>query len=124
MGADLILAHLDVTDLWDDPERARAELNRRIDAIEAPPDWFGDCGSPAEMLADWQDRLRGQIEFIFTSRSRNDVIIEVAGRTVLITGGTSWGESPSDAFDALADLTEAGVLGEPWPWATTNESEG
>jgi hypothetical protein len=115
MGADLILAHLDVTDLWDDPDRARAELNRRIDAVTEPADWFDEEGAPDEVLDAWRIHLRDRIEFIFEVGARDAVVIEVAGRTILITGGTSWGDSPSEALDALTDLDEAGILAEPWP---------
>lgn len=123
MGADLILAHLDVTELWEDPDRARTELHRRIDATEAPPDWFDDPRSPAEVLAAWHDHLRNRIEFIFEAGARDVVVIEVAGRTVLVTGGTSWGDSPSEALDALTDLDEAGILAEPWPWVGVSDPD-
>ena len=117
MGADLILAHLDVTELWDDPDRARTELHRRCDAAGEPPDWYdGDADG-------WRGRLREHVEVILDGSARDLTTIEVAGRTILLTGGMSWGDSPTEALDAFTDLDEAGILVEPWPWATASDSD-
>jgi hypothetical protein len=36
--------------------------------------------------------------------------ITVAGKRVVAIGGSSWGDSPSEAFDAAHDLDGLGVL--------------
>lgn len=44
--------------------------------------------------------------------SRDTAVIRIDGKRYLVTGGMSWGYAPTDAFDAIALVSDLGLTSE------------
>lgn len=119
MGADLILCAIDLpaTCDWAAAERYLATFDpAQLDdedcafLLLAGEDTLDAEGLTAlrEQLAHDLQELRRIAGGAFP---RDCVDIRVRGGTVLVAGGTSWGDSPSETYDAFERLCACGVLG-------------
>jgi hypothetical protein len=103
MGADLLFVIA--------PDLGADEYRRRIDALD--PD---DVGSIAdELLGDERDDdearewLKGLVAEVADER-RDTIRMELFGHAVIITAGMSWGDDPTDAWQAVCALSEVARL--------------
>ena len=126
MGADFLVSFLTA-----DP---KAEIDftagrRAIEELGASPlsswpadflDYAGvnpdlsskDDKGTREVRADLVDGLETDLRLLEAAveGSRRDVWIgEIGGKSVVLTGGPSWGDVPTDAFEAFNRLALAGV---------------
>lgn len=117
MGADLILCAVELPEHcdWAAGERYLADLQpdmvvgayeRELLFVEPDPG-AGDLAGVREQLRADLDELRRIADGAYP---RDCVNLEVRGATVLVAGGTSWGDSPSETFDAFCRLQACGVL--------------
>jgi len=66
----------------------------------------GDTEDVKAVLLDAVDRVR---EIVEGGMSREAGWIERPTEIILLTGGMSWGDSPTDLFDKLIDLASSGI---------------
>lgn len=109
MGADLIYSTAPACNLTED---RLARLNQIIEGLpdDDLPDYVDD-------IDDWKDRLRNALEALDTGR-RDVSLLDVRRIEfpLLITGGLSWGDSPTDAETCFSDIGECNPL-----WAQLEE---
>jgi hypothetical protein len=140
MGADLLIAGMAAPWHWGrapweyQEDIAREVGHRRIDAfpLEHHQELVDELaqnlgldddatGHGAEDDAEQQaliSRIRGALHEALNEvlGERRDVsAIEFGGRTYWLTGGLSWGDSPTEAFDAIAALDSIKLFDEPIP---------
>lgn len=108
MGADLLVAHLPYradTDL--DFAAARTWIEDNVGLVherstgEDPEDVSDD--SMAETRDEFM-RMIGDLEQAASDEARDATILGVFEYRGLLSGGMSWGDSPTDAFNAIFDL--------------------
>lgn len=64
--------------------------------------------------ADCRDQLADYIDLVFTDSGRRDLsLIMLDGTQWLITGGMSWGDTPTEIYDAIICLDVSNVTEEP-----------
>lgn len=51
--------------------------------------------------------------WVALGNSRDTTVREIDGKLYLITGGMSWGDTPTDSFDAVGLMGDLGVWDEP-----------
>ena len=73
--------------------------------------WNQDIGDDkedvvAKRLIDDIDRLKDG----WKDGNRECIVFEHKGDKLLITGGLSWGDNPTETFGAISDLDEFGIL--------------
>jgi hypothetical protein len=56
------------------------------------------------IVQPWALALVDELERAWTTEPRDVVKIEVRGATVMLTGGMSWGDDPTDSWNSFADL--------------------
>lgn len=116
MGADLLIIALPA------PTADRDELHRRVDALDEESlsrtveYMHGMSGEEYEAeLFDgtWQDYVRtylkDAVDVLLSEDRRDTTTITVGSETIVLAGGMSWGDAPSDAYDYLNALAESGV---------------
>lgn len=118
MGADLILAYAEVPKPF--TEGTIGEL--RLLAGSPPPEIFEavveGCGlemedDAAQLREDVTDRLKAAVDTVFVEfyhqegMHREMTILEIRDREYILTGGMSWGDTPTDVYD---DVWMAGML--------------
>lgn len=113
MGADLLLAMVAMPD-GREPDWQAARQHIAESPIEVLDPAGIVEGGDDDSLAEWRDRLDGKLEalrLLWEGEPSRDVDhLAIGGYDVLITGGPSWGDSPTSAFEAIADLDAAGAL--------------
>jgi hypothetical protein len=115
MGADMLIASL-VIPSGAQPDFAAA--HRRVEAVIAAdidePDEFLDLpdpGTPEGLLALREDLHRCLTELEDALVGREFTWTEVRDAKVYLTGGLSWGDSPTEAFELVDRLRAVrGVL--------------
>lgn len=126
MGADLIISTLATTDFEDLNWEAGEEAARTMDLTTLMQTEFVDQLENGE-LTDEQD-VREHILFAITNLKhaimqgwRDLVIFDFGEWTILVAGGTSWGDSPGDTFEAIVTLSPVDdvlrAVGFDWPEA-------
>ncbi len=110
MGADFIGMFIDITD-YPTMDEWKAEMLHRIDTRtseqlqEASMAMTGGEATDDEVLTE----LRKAVEFLAHPHRRDVTIWLLGGRKCLVTGGLSWGDSPTDAFDLMEWIISAGI---------------
>ena len=107
MGADLLLAWFEI-DAAKEPDW---EAGRKRIRNLTPEDWerAERMGYPVNLPADMDD-INCALAHIDTVKDRwenggrDATTIEIRGANLLMTGGMSWGDSPTEAWDAFSDL--------------------
>lgn len=110
MGADMFISALAArrgTSLdWDTAELAIRALDRlELERIADELGWDEDDDDVAE-------RLRGAVQAVrkaLTGGSRELDVLEFGTWDIYVTGGLSWGDSPTDLFDAFWALDASGL---------------
>ena len=126
MGADLLLAWVKLPDGSDD-ERTADELVRRALALsperaeavleQTNPEFFDDPENDQPTAVEYLAERVREAWAAVNGDFRDIVTAEIGGATMLLAGGTSWGDSPGDGFAAVCVLADSRVLDEPMPWA-------
>jgi hypothetical protein len=65
-----------------------------------------------ELPSEHGERLLSDLELVevaLSGQRRDTWTGEIGGKTVLLSGGLSWGDVPTEAFEALNRLSLAGV---------------
>jgi hypothetical protein len=101
MGCDLILVAIlqpnDTKLAWDFGYSA-------IDAIESLDQCSGPLSDMADDLDEYKIELRGKLDLLREAETYRDFrTLEVVNGTLWIAGGSSWGDSPGEIFDAIGD---------------------
>lgn len=109
MGADLMVAICEMTVSQDEAfQRASklvddnlAELVKTLDEWGTGP-WAGiESESPTKDEA--LEYLRDQIGIVYSYMSRRDCVpLNIDGKVYALTGGMSWGDTPTEAYDAFS----------------------
>lgn len=108
MGADLLVAHLPYradTDL--DFAAARAWIEDNVGLVHERSTGEDPADVPNDETAGTRDeylRMIGHVEQAASFEARDATILSVFEYRVLLSGGMSWGDSPTDAFNAIFDL--------------------
>lgn len=129
MGADLLLSYLTI----DSEKRVDLEAGRlAIERLASTPleewpwgyldQWKGedvpaDPDEAAALRAELVEQLRDDLEVIEAlvpghdqAGYRRDVWVgDIGGKQVIASGGMSWGDAPTDAFESLERLGDAGI---------------
>ena len=122
MGADLIVAPV----AWRDGQTFDVEAGyRAIDEADLETlDPIGqfDMGLEDDEVAELRGRRKAQLDEVIEAanqeRHPRDVTdIKVSGWTIMLAGGSTWGGSPGDTFDAVTGLDEIilKAAGFSWP---------
>lgn len=132
MGADLIISAVAMRrNREEDREGARrwidrqtyASLAARKDSCYEVETLLEDAEEAAEVEADRDEAVRAALrslldEWSETGMSRDVQEIPFGEWSILLAGGTSWGEDPTAAFGVFERLTGTGLataLGYEWP---------
>jgi hypothetical protein len=109
MGLDLLVAMTPPIDVGREPDwqAARAALAALQD--EELPDDLVQLDGPEEARRGLESAL-ATVQQEFETPGRGTLQLFVRGARVLLTGGDSWGGSPSEAFDALSDLGQVDAV--------------
>lgn len=111
MGADFIFA---ITKVCTNPNQAkRAVGNLSYDILaEISEALWGDLPEPEDLeaLQDVRDTLFSAIDLVVDPDRRDQSFIHIAepGEYV-ISGGMSWGDSPTESFDPMMALQMSGL---------------
>ena len=94
MGADFICCYIPAAKIDEDRKRRLLE----IAAAEEPRDWEDSHYESAE---DYGKAIAAAVEYLAGLPNRETVVIDFPGAEypALLTGGMSWGDTPTDAFD-------------------------
>lgn len=109
MGADFCLTYVQV-DCED-----RDELNRRIDAMTIGQlRWlaeltYDDYRDDFEMAENMRARLRAAVEEVLFQPRRDVAMLILGNVTYHMTGGMSWGDDPTEAYQYVLLLGESGI---------------
>lgn len=121
MGADLIVAFVSL-DRKKTPKWGKGFAF--IDKLAKKPmkDWPAEyrermacddpdfCdGNPGTHIEDLKKRLTN-LKQAWEGGFRDTVLFDVGGKTVLLTGGMSWGDTPGETFDDIETLLIVGVV--------------
>lgn len=91
---------------WDRAEKWVAALTAdELNELAVGHDWEAEGAKEqraqlAQILADFRKEIEG---------SREVAVIQFLGHKLYLTGGLSWGESPTDAWDVFERAVAAGV---------------
>jgi hypothetical protein len=116
MGADFVVATLYAT--RENLAREIERTKKRIGKLKEK-----DCGFAEDMLGSplgedltLEDLKKGLIDdcdLVFQAmlgNRRDGIYIEIGGYDVLIAGGETWGDDPSDTYSAINRLDQSGVF--------------
>jgi hypothetical protein len=115
MGADFIYAMAIVPN-----EDEAKEVLRRIDALTIDtcpelPSLDDSDSSPEDYVEEVKEYLRGCLEQLMETVDRRDADgFTIGDRFVILTGGMSWGDNPTELCQPIWDLENAGVLYPTW----------
>ena len=116
MGADMTLAIADVSlpketwlqrvaDVSRDELRSWFRDTRFVWRYEDDEQYWHD-DKPTDALCDvLRDELREAVELAY-SPPRDCTTVTVSGRSLIVTGGVTWGDDPTDSFQVVALLCE------------------
>ncbi len=115
MGADLILAALVIDNQREPDFKAGHRAIERLTAkdLEVPDEFIDEDPETPEGLGRIRAVLAADLDELQCSldESREVDLIDVRGATVYLTGGMSYGDSPTDLFETITRLRAAkGVL--------------
>lgn len=125
MGEDLLLVGASIPyrrkPVWKAAERRIARLQltqagkwpKGYVEQNCPDEELDDDGEPRIGPPGAVDQLREDLRdfrVAWVKGTRSSTVWRVGNRMLLIAGGPSWGDSPSDLFDSVARLNAAGVL--------------
>ena len=104
MGADFFLCTLEIKHSKSVAMAKAKDLNLTKDdfhTFEEAGIWFDWTGDDAELVKEMRARLLEAVEVVYSATQRRDCsYFYVDGdRVFYATGGTSWGDSPSDVWD-------------------------
>jgi hypothetical protein len=109
MGADLIVAICEMTVSQDEAiERASKLVNDDlVGLIKTLDEWGVGPWAGIESELPTKDEaleyLRDQIEVVYSYMDRRDCVpLNIDGKVYALTGGMSWGDTPTDAYDAFS----------------------
>lgn len=111
MGADLLLEAA-VIDAEATPDWAAAE--RSIEELKSFEDLHDPYCFGAETIAEAKGALRERLDVLREAmegairRDLNELVIR--GARVVISGGPSWGDVPTEMFEVISNLHREGVL--------------
>lgn len=144
MGADMLIAICRAPHSVKDKRLTGSneilqEIKRRVDKIVpdddnlerwADPDSFDDWDWDNYHDSDDDDERRDEQVAAYHYRlhmaarallahSREVTTIEIDRKYYLASGGMSWGDPPTDAYDSIALVDEAGIFDDPFPVVLT-----
>ena len=105
-------------------QRVLKDVKKRIDALEYDAEVYelldAACEDTPENMESVKERLNDSLDRV-TDAAHNELRDAAAfeivpGWIVLITAGMSWGDAPTDTYEAMSDLETAGVLREDLLW--------
>ena len=119
MGADLIVA---VCEMKVSKDEALKRASKLVDddlagLIQTLDEWgVGPYVGTEEVPAKDEvvGYLHDQVEIVYSNMQRRDCVpLHIEGKTFALTGGMSWGDTPTDAYDAFSvcsslNLTDGG----------------
>lgn len=105
MGADFLFATSPQPSLNDDRRKAIKELLEQIpyqDLLDVQESFggFDDCGSAEAMRQELFDTIEQVCEM--DNRETSNIQLDGMDWMGVITGGMSWGDVPTDAFEPIA----------------------
>jgi hypothetical protein len=108
-----------------DPDWARSALTRAKEAIEAIDEKFlaqinEDFGNDYPDLAEYKKTLLSDLQdlelAVFQTHRHAVSIAGGGGVVLLVSGGLSWGDAPTELFESMFRLQEAAVFPDArWP---------
>jgi len=125
MGADFMVAvcrfpHMHNGKLLSESPQLASLLKER--AAELPIESLNECmeymycdsKTTNTPEANCRNQLADYIDLVFTDSScRESALIMLDGTQWLITGGMSWGDTPTEIYDAIICLDLSGITEEP-----------
>jgi len=136
MGADLILTACaikqgQVPD-WQSGEKFLEELvidDDLLEELDCSGMYIEQYENDEDAMVDIRERLGSaldEFQAAYEMGDRSTVYFPFGEWQLIICGGTSWGDTPSECFDAINFLEAAGVMkamGFIWPVEPTTESD-
>lgn len=112
MGADLVLASLPAVELSKGRSR---KLHRLADrwSEDKLREWAESLCLDAEAIAEARESLHGHIDALVHFASRRDVVtlrLADCAFPLWFSGGMTWGDSPTEAYDTFVALDAAGPI--------------
>jgi hypothetical protein len=110
MGAEFLFAHANLTnhktlDSWADSLRVRIDYLPSEDLQETALEIVGEELPDQEI----RDLLYESVDYL-AAAPRDAMIVQIAGKDILVAGGMSWDDDPSEAWTHLVRLDAAGLL--------------
>ena len=108
MGADLIVAICEMKLTKDEAIKKAGKIieDDLAGLVETLEHWgVGPWVSPDELPTKNEalEYLSEQIELVYSYMNRRDCTpLYIDGKTFALTGGMSWGDTPTDAYDAFS----------------------
>ena len=110
MGADLIVA---VCEMKVSKDEALLRVIKLVDTdltglVKTLDDWgtgpwAGVEESELPTKEEAIEYLRGQVDIVYSYLDRRDCVpLHIDGKVYALTGGMSWGDTPTDAYDAFS----------------------
>lgn len=99
---------------WEPRLLSEDEFRQAVNALPALEEYDAQGPEAADQLEEIRNVLRSALELVKGAvEADGDAAltwITVRGAKVWIAGGSSWGDSPSESFDALWRLEATGIL--------------
>lgn len=120
VAADEGHRRIDAYDLagWADGDLEDLALNLGARTWHNPGDPEPDKGEPdqerAALIRDLREALHAALDEVLGGR-RDVTTMQFAGRDYWLTGGMSWGDTPTDAYEWVSALNWIGLYDEPLP---------
>lgn len=114
MGADMILSALSISKKKKpDFKKGEAFINKlEMTPVDKWPteftERFGGEIAIGPMASSLKDSLK-MLEQAWSHNHREAAFMEMCGRTIIVTGGLSWGDAPTDLMSDIDNLLYAGV---------------
>jgi hypothetical protein len=102
MGADLILVCAERTATYDQAKARLSTLdNKKVGSVFC----YGD--EPEEDdKTDYLAELLTDLDVVYSDDRRDTSVMRLGDVTYVMTGGMSWGDIPTDAFDPINRIAE------------------
>ncbi len=108
MGADLMVAICEMKVSQDEAIKRASKLvdDNLAGVVETLADWGTGPWAGTESELPTKDEvleyLRGEIEVVYSYMSRRDCVpLHIDGKVYALTGGMSWGDTPTEAYDSF-----------------------